>query len=103
MDIEIPTLDDFTQVKTGEVVIDIEKCTGCGMCAQICPGDVLEMVGEGKNKKASVRAGGKPSCMACNCCQAACPADAIKAVSYYDFGAYYKQVDRGEMTPPRKF
>jgi formate hydrogenlyase subunit 6/NADH:ubiquinone oxidoreductase subunit I len=103
MDIEIPTLDDFAQVKTGEVVIDIEKCTGCGVCAQICPGDVLEMVGEGKKKKASVRAGGKPSCMACNCCQAACPADAIKAVCYYDFGAYYRQMDRGEMTPPRKF
>ena len=22
-------------------IVDLEKCTGCGICAEICPGDIL--------------------------------------------------------------
>ena len=105
MDIEIPVVDDFDHVRNGKVVIDEDKCTGCGMCADICPGDVREMVGKKGEKKACVRTKLIAWCMACNACQAACPADAIGAVSGYDYGGYYKQMDRSaeKLVPPRNF
>jgi len=52
-------------------VFDLEKCTGCGKCAQICAFGALEM------KK------GKPSlnkfiCEGCGACEEICPVGAIK-------------------------
>ncbi len=49
-----------------------EKCTGCGMCLQVCPHRVFEKSG-GK-----VVIGERDACMECGACARNCPFNAIK-------------------------
>ncbi len=51
------------------VIIDLEKCTGCGTCAEACPFAAIEIVEE----KATVGAG----CNLCGACAEVCPFDAL--------------------------
>ena len=52
------------------VQIDSEKCTGCGLCVEICPVEAIGM----ENKKAQVDA---DKCVDCGQCVVQCPAEAI--------------------------
>jgi len=51
--------------------INREKCTGCGICVEICPVNVL-VVEKGKAKV--VNSG---DCIECRACEAQCPEEAI--------------------------
>ncbi len=51
--------------------LSVEKCIGCGRCAEVCPHRVFG-VNEGK---AQIK--DKNSCMECGACAKNCPADAI--------------------------
>jgi len=50
---------------------DIEKCEGCGLCAEVCPHGVFEV----KGKRARIV--DRDSCMECGACVMNCPAEAI--------------------------
>lgn len=50
---------------------DLEKCTGCGMCLEVCPHRVFEAY-EGK-----VRISDRDLCMECGACARNCPFDSI--------------------------
>ena len=39
--LRVPTYGDPEQIQPGEVAFDRDKCSGCGICAQACPADVL--------------------------------------------------------------
>ena len=47
--------------------LNIDKCTGCGMCTQVCPHNVLAI----NNGKAQII--DKNSCMECGACAGNCP------------------------------
>lgn len=49
-----------------------EKCTGCGMCTQVCPHGVFAT----ENRKALIRE--RDLCMECGACAKNCPAEAIQ-------------------------
>jgi len=51
--------------------LDAKKCTGCGMCMEVCPHGVFNL-DEGK-----VRIIEKDLCMECGACALNCPTDAL--------------------------
>jgi ferredoxin len=51
--------------------LDASKCTGCGICIQVCPHAVFEM----QNKKATIR--DPDACMECGACAKNCAFEAI--------------------------
>ncbi|MBI2866342.1 MAG: 4Fe-4S binding protein [Chloroflexi bacterium] len=53
-------------------VVDPEKCTLCGICEDVCPGDLLFVE---KDPKTIVRY--PDECNHCGICEVDCPEDAI--------------------------
>ena len=51
--------------------MDIARCTGCGMCREVCPHDVFVMNG----KTAAIAR--RDACMECGACSRDCPAGAL--------------------------
>jgi len=51
--------------------LDTDKCTGCQMCAMVCPHRVFQI----KDNKAVIA--NKDLCMECGACSQNCPAEAI--------------------------
>ncbi len=51
--------------------IDPERCTGCGICTEVCPHRVLAT----ENRKAVIR--DLDACMECGACRRNCPTEAI--------------------------
>jgi NAD-dependent dihydropyrimidine dehydrogenase PreA subunit len=56
--------------------IDLEKCTKCKTCLNVCFQDVLRW----DDEKGIVRAAYPQDCHACCLCELLCPANAIKVV-----------------------
>lgn len=52
------------------ILIDAEKCTGCGSCLDICPTDAIELI----NEKAVVN---EDDCQLCGSCESTCESGAI--------------------------
>lgn len=100
--LSVPTYDNDEYATTGRLFIDHERCNGCGVCSQICPGKAISIRGEGKARKAYLDED-FPQCMSCNDCAAICERDALKVVVAYDFGLYYKKLNRGAFAPPRRY
>lgn len=64
--------DEIKKVSTNELpVIDLERCTGCGQCVDICAFGALEM----KKSKPLLN---RFFCEGCGACEAVCPVKAIK-------------------------
>ncbi len=53
------------------LALDREKCTGCGMCLQVCPQGVFAL----EEKKARIV--DRDACMECGACAGNCPDEAI--------------------------
>jgi len=51
--------------------LDKDKCTGCGMCIDVCPHAVFDMNG----RKALIS--DRDACMECGACAQNCPVEAI--------------------------
>lgn len=70
--------------------VDIEKCTGCGLCVSACPRGIMKMVPanapvmvacNSKDRGKVVRENCKTGCIACKRCERVCEPEAIKVVS----------------------
>ncbi|MCD4812317.1 4Fe-4S binding protein [bacterium] len=51
--------------------IDVEKCSGCGICVARCPVDTIAM----EKEKANINMDG---CIRCGTCHDVCPEEAVK-------------------------
>jgi heterodisulfide reductase subunit A2 len=61
--------------------VDPETCTGCERCYKQCPFQAVEMVGEGKSRKARII---EAACKGCGVCAGACPSGAVTARGFTD-------------------
>ncbi len=68
-------------------IVDPEKCTGCGICVEVCPRDVMQLIPADKavylacrslEKGVAVKNICKVGCFACGICVRVCPYDALK-------------------------
>jgi NAD-dependent dihydropyrimidine dehydrogenase PreA subunit len=57
-----------------KIVVDNDKCTGCGTCVDTCPVAVYE-VKEGKSVPVK-----SEECLVCRACEVQCPESAIQVV-----------------------
>lgn len=55
--------------------LDENKCTGCGMCLDVCPHEVFRM----NSKHVMIK--NRDACMECGACRLNCPANAISVQS----------------------
>lgn len=55
--------------------LDEQKCTGCGLCLDVCPQGVFEMNGR------HVRIADHDGCMECGACARNCPVSAVTVQS----------------------
>ncbi|MCK5226508.1 MAG: 4Fe-4S binding protein [Planctomycetes bacterium] len=64
---------------TGKIIIDIEKCKGCGLCVMVCPKGQI-VISEKSNKKGYFPAKfkGSDNCSGCAMCAIICPEAAIR-------------------------
>jgi ferredoxin len=95
----VPTVDDRSEVSSGEVVFDYDKCSGCRLCVEACPADTLLFV----EKKPRLKQDKQNECMACGDCVAICPEGAIRLTRSYCFTKYFRTIDQGALTGPRLF
>lgn len=52
-------------------VMHLERCNGCGLCAEYCPGNAVELI----DRQPQITEPG--SCSYCGICEEICPQDAI--------------------------
>lgn len=65
----------------GEIFIDFLKCSGCGLCVDLCSASTLELIETAENqRKAQVKRASETNlgCIACGHCMAICSNEAIK-------------------------
>ena len=72
--------------------MDINKCTGCGLCARDCPSEAIVL-----EKTEKTKAGRYPTCyvsrcMFCGQCEDVCPTKAIKMTKMYELADYQKKI-----------
>lgn len=70
-----------------QVIIDPDKCVGCGICAKACAAHNI-VIG---NKRAKIR---MDDCVMCGHCTAVCPKNAV-TISGYDT----EQIEKKEKGP----
>jgi len=71
---------------TGKIVIDTERCKGCGLCITVCPKGAILIAAE-SNKSGYFPAQAKDGeCTACTRCAIVCPEASIEV--------YLEEADR---------
>ncbi|QVK19124.1 4Fe-4S binding protein [Mycoplasmatota bacterium] len=59
----------------GRIIVDIDKCKGCGLCIEACPFNLLELDANVVNKKGyqPMRIHTPEKCIGCASCALMCP------------------------------
>lgn len=86
----------LTEGYRGLIVLDPEKCIGCGSCARICPASSMKMVKLPSRQLKPVV--DYQRCIFCGFCVDVCPVQALRHlrvhdVSYYDMDAMRPSVE----------
>lgn len=66
------------------VITDKSRCTGCGDCVEICPGDLMDL--DTTDKKSYIR--NPADCWDCMACVKECPSSALETRLPYQLAAF---------------
>jgi len=67
--------------KPGKILINKERCKGCGCCVEFCPRGVLKMSDELSPKGYCLaEVEDESKCLACGLCDTLCPEFAIQSI-----------------------
>lgn len=69
----------------GRIRLDMEKCTGCGVCAYICPNVAIELVTRGEKKYPKLDYG---RCCFCTLCVDYCPRTALSTSPAHELAEF---------------
>ena len=70
---------EIKATKPGKIIIDKERCKGCGYCTEFCPRDALVMSQEINSKGYTLAAiSDESKCLGCGLCEVICPEFAIQ-------------------------
>jgi len=61
----------------GVIVVDIQRCKGCGVCIPACPQDVIRLAVDVNNKGYNFAEMQNDGCIGCANCAIVCPDGAI--------------------------
>lgn len=93
---------DAMKLEDGHLVIDRDKCTGCGACASGCAQNIIDMIPREATNfiPCSSRADEEETlatcnygCIGCGDCQVSCPKGAIEMVTGQDIKGRYAKID----------
>lgn len=104
---------DAISIVDGVAVVDRAKCTGCGMCAAVCPNKLIVLIPEGQRHAVRcfnsdsgkiARDVCKNSCIGCKICEKKCPSGAVKVENDHAVIDHSKCTNCGECANacPRK-
>ena len=62
----------------GKIIIDCERCKGCGLCLVVCPNAVIGLSEKSNSKGLFPACVCNDECIACGACALVCPEAAIE-------------------------
>lgn len=62
------------ELRLVKINVNLDKCTGCGTCVDVCPAEVYELK-DGKSSPVKV-----DECLVCRACETQCPENAIEVI-----------------------
>ena len=80
------SFDALTMGDNGLPVVNVEQCTSCGKCVDVCPRSIIELIPKNsivhvncrsKEKGKIVRTACETGCIGCKACEKVCPAGAV--------------------------
>ncbi len=75
----------------GKIIIDAERCKGCGLCLTVCPHNVITISEKPNSRGIFPAQATNPGCTGCANCATVCPDCAIEV--YRDDSANIKSID----------
>jgi len=68
---------DKTEVQNKKMVVDEERCKGCGLCVNVCPVEIIENAEDRINQNgyhpAEIKPENQDKCTSCTQCYQICP------------------------------
>lgn len=106
--------DAISRNGQGDIVVDADKCTGCGKCTQVCPNGVIRLIPRSAtyavacnshDNGAKVRKACDAGCIGCKICETKFPESGFKVEDFLavsDYKAPAEEAEKAAQGCPRK-